>query len=74
MRRVDKAGELEDLGPSNVLLAGADADGCSMDGLEDNIAGNVLLCAPEVYARGGRGHHVGDIASVDEGGVERASR
>jgi hypothetical protein len=25
-------------------------------------------------ARGGRGHHVGDIASVDEGGVERASR
>lgn len=45
-----------------------------MDGLEDDIIGDVLLHALEVYARGGRGHHVGDIASVDEGGVERASR
>jgi hypothetical protein len=45
-----------------------------MDGLEDDMAGDVLLRAPEVYTRGGRGHHIGDIASVDEGGIERASR
>jgi hypothetical protein len=45
-----------------------------MDGLEDDIACDVLLRAPEVYTCGGRGHHVGDIASVDEGGVEQASR
>jgi hypothetical protein len=45
-----------------------------VDGLEDDIISDVLLHALEVYARGGRGHHVGDIASVDEGGVERASR
>jgi hypothetical protein len=44
-------------------------DGCGVDGLKDDMAGNVQSRAPEVYARGGS--HGGDIVSVDKGASGR---
>jgi hypothetical protein len=44
-------------------------DGCGVDGLKDDMAGNVQPRAPEVYARGGS--HGVDIVSMDKGASGR---